>query len=593
MQQESLGDVCDGYIDVIVPSQPASDQTTVVPPPIVPTPSYQVGHYNPQRVVACPPESPSDCWDSFAHFLQVCRPVKIAESAVFRKCHGKPKFSECTDLPDEALGANVTVQCTRKSQGHFTNESSDGPSCNSKRQEWLRIANSALCIPFLPEKPGEEDVPVFLGQEEQLTLEMRLDDVLSHNYDKGRLNVCIAQETILKSEESDQATRIECHADGSMKLVDLANLREIALPDLVEKFPLACLARVITAPSYFLRNENNILQLREVNLWFAPHNSSTNLHYDGNHNILQVLRGTKTVELNPPSTLRGSEIYSEHANHPALLRVSTYESTSEKNMVSELQSARDMRNANTIVVSVSAGEALFIPEGWWHRVESAGPCVAINYWFDHTPSSVSGFVRNTHMLSYQVRELTRRYLDDNFDDAARELIKQEANELYISNHHSFDEHVILGEELAARLKFLFNSQSEEYRKDHLSSLGLDLNAFLLHSDINNSQQREAVIHLFGQGLPILTKAVDQHVFSKLVSTLGPASCFVLSQTWEKHERSTAVMRGAHPEESFRRFFSNCGIFEEYIRSHLRREDDTFKNQVARYLLLHNLMLCRE
>ncbi len=32
------------------------------------------------------------------------------------------------------------------------------------------------------------------------------------------------------------------------------------------------------------------------------------------------------------------------------------------------------------VVTLRAGDALFLPEGWWHQVDSDGATIAVNYW---------------------------------------------------------------------------------------------------------------------------------------------------------------------------------------------------------------------
>ena len=43
-------------------------------------------------------------------------------------------------------------------------------------------------------------------------------------------------------------------------------------------------------------------------------------------------------------------------------------------------------------VTVNAGEALFIPEGWWHQVWSEAGTIAANYWFDGPYAAMMGGV---------------------------------------------------------------------------------------------------------------------------------------------------------------------------------------------------------
>lgn len=41
--------------------------------------------------------------------------------------------------------------------------------------------------------------------------------------------------------------------------------------------------------------------LLQINLWLGAMETTTNLHYDANHNLLFVLKGNKRVSLLPPS----------------------------------------------------------------------------------------------------------------------------------------------------------------------------------------------------------------------------------------------------------------------------------------------------
>ena len=92
------------------------------------------------------------------------------------------------------------------------------------------------------------------------------------------------------------------------------------------------------------------------------------------------------MELCPPGCIRGSGIHSEHANHPALLRsrgrdddVETIMDDGANNngkgeqqqplevvaeIRSEIQVTRDLKRQRTHIVSVSAGEGLYIPARW-------------------------------------------------------------------------------------------------------------------------------------------------------------------------------------------------------------------------------------
>eukprot|EP00957_Ditylum_brightwellii_P099952 7617256-Ditylum_brightwellii.AAC.1 len=251
---------------------------------------------------------------------------------------------------------------------------------------------------------------------------MTLGDVIQNQYNSKTLQICVAQETILSSPDTDVSSFIKCNPNGSISLEKLSSSicdskywcsktdGDQNTPNLASSSPtLAALAPSIRAPSLLLPPDK--VNIREVNLWYAPHKSCTNSHYDGNHNILLVMKGTKTVELSPPGAIRGSVIYSEHANHPAVFPSPSVicDDDTLRKINNELERTRECCNTSSIVVSVSEGEALFIPEGWWHRVESSASCLAINFWFDHSHYSVSALTTpsNRHMLPFLAREMAR------------------------------------------------------------------------------------------------------------------------------------------------------------------------------------------
>ena len=76
---------------------------------------------------------------------------------------------------------------------------------------------------------------------------------------------------------------------------------------------------------------------------------------------------------------------------------------------SEIQVTRDLKRQRTHIVSVSAGEGLYIPAGWWHRIESNssspnnqnGGCIALTVWFDYNHKSQADAVK--HMVPFQLR----------------------------------------------------------------------------------------------------------------------------------------------------------------------------------------------
>ena len=118
-----------------------------------------------------------------------------------------------------------------------------------------------------------------------------------------------------------------------------------------------------------------------VNLWMGGKPTATTLHYDSNHNLLVVLRGAKQVQLFPPSAtpaLEAGRAYSASANHSTLTVPAEAHDLFQAPRIENCQ-------LEPWLARLEAGDALFLPQGWWHQVDSGTRTVALNYW-------VAGFV---------------------------------------------------------------------------------------------------------------------------------------------------------------------------------------------------------
>mmetsp|Transcript_30209 Transcript_30209/g.97502 ORF Transcript_30209/g.97502 Transcript_30209/m.97502 type:complete len:430 (-) Transcript_30209:108-1397(-) len=110
-------------------------------------------------------------------------------------------------------------------------------------------------------------------------------------------------------------------------------------------------------------------QPERSNLWFAVGTIISHLHYDCWHNLLQVVRGHKRVLCLPPWCTRSL------MPRPAHGASSNHSQMPDEEVLLACK-------AEAVIFDVSAGASLFIPEGWWHRVESSDKVtVALNYWW--------------------------------------------------------------------------------------------------------------------------------------------------------------------------------------------------------------------
>lgn len=164
---------------------------------------------------------------------------------------------------------------------------------------------------------------------------------------------------------------------------------------------LAPLLRDIEVPKQL---EN--IDLHQISLWFCKFAVSTSGHYDPYHNLLVVCTGTKKVYLLSPSSshlLQPHPVYSESANH----------------------CDRDMKGLEDIeCVVLDAGDALLIPEGYWHQVESTAGTIAINFWWQ------SSFEKSLEQLNlYHFRRLTQSLVAKELESEQFDALRKCTEEL--------------------------------------------------------------------------------------------------------------------------------------------------------------------
>lgn len=583
------------------------------------TPSYDVSHYSKENIIECP----DTVWGTFEPYVETGRPLKIAHWRNMCPLAANDTSSMASpdpEIPAEALDQIVTVQCRRATPKPASLLTECEKECREARLE----IDAALSV---GDSRGNES-NLFLGQEDQITTQMSLSDVVDRKYDSDLMKVCVAQETILASPQAETSTSIIVGDNGRVhKEGDGAAAVE----------PLATLASWIRAPSSLL--PSNKIHVREVNLWYAPCETRTNTHYDGNHNILIVLKGTKTIELCPSNVIRGSPIHSEHANHPALWRSVEvgWNCPVFPSFEKELHAMRNNFKSRAVVVSISAGEAIFIPEGWWHRVESSADCLAVNFWFDHNTASTAMFARpsSSHMLPYQAREVVRMYVDANFDRIANILLKEAQK--YEKSFLSSREKRIRDVDIKMRRKIMQRALGDDAMWARVASEGysdldlkkfleliaweaegmqrricevedptpekmikelvagihcvaLSLSVFLTHIKLDRDRDRRAVINLFVKIFSphkvhseMEKEAWRKWLFLEIILRLESEACFVLSRVWELHQPAEEA------QESFILFFSSCSN-ADIGRKHFLFQVDNFKQKVVQRLINQDLML---
>ncbi|XP_015891352.3 lysine-specific demethylase JMJ31 isoform X2 [Ziziphus jujuba] len=117
----------------------------------------------------------------------------------------------------------------------------------------------------------------------------------------------------------------------------------------------------------------------------------------------------RSMVLWPPSaspTLYPMAIYGEASNHSSV-------ALENPNFSIYPRAKCLMEYSQTVILH--AGDALFIPEGWFHQVDSDEMTIAVNFWW--RSNIMSSMLE--HMDSYYLRRILRRLTDREMDEALR------------------------------------------------------------------------------------------------------------------------------------------------------------------------------
>ena len=133
-------------------------------------------------------------------------------------------------------------------------------------------------------------------------------------------------------------------------------------------------------------------RITQLNFWLSVSATRSSLHYDSYQNLLVILAGEKRVDLWPPSAilptgaaetaaLRSSPLYGDAPNHAATSEAGAPLASGAGAPPSSSPPSSPLPPA-AYSARLGPGDALFLPEGWWHAVASAELTVAVNYWWN-------------------------------------------------------------------------------------------------------------------------------------------------------------------------------------------------------------------
>jgi hypothetical protein len=127
----------------------------------------------------------------------------------------------------------------------------------------------------------------------------------------------------------------------------------------------------------------------DSNLWMGISPTYTPLHRDPNPNLFMQLAGQKVVMLYPPEV--GKQIFADVQERigkggSSVFRGEEMMQGEEKTLLEEHVWGRTPNHSNSrerYEATLSTGEALFIPLGWWHSIKGIGSglTASVNWWF--------------------------------------------------------------------------------------------------------------------------------------------------------------------------------------------------------------------
>lgn len=153
------------------------------------------------------------------------------------------------------------------------------------------------------------------------------------------------------------------------------------------------LARDITEPRYL---KDITKQCYVTNLWFGGDKCKTPLHFDDKDNFFIQVFGEKRVLLFSPT--QTEFLYQAHGEeYDYLSRVNVFDpDESQFPLFTEAEHSE---------VIVEPGDLLYIPEGWWHAVETLTTSISVNFWW-------TSLTRHVKEVSSHVSERVFPYLSN-------------------------------------------------------------------------------------------------------------------------------------------------------------------------------------
>ncbi|KAL2612998.1 hypothetical protein R1flu_024690 [Riccia fluitans] len=347
------------------------------------------------------------------------------------------------------------------------------------------------------------------------------------------------------------------------------------------------------------------IEVWNINLWMSMKSSRSSTHYDPYHNVLCVVAGEKRVMLWSPSAapyLYPLPVYGEASNHSGVDMIAPdYDIHPRFRMA--LQKAK--------IVTLQPGDALFIPEGWYHQVDNVGVTIAVNFWWPSQLSMSLGSAMDGYILRRVVSSLLdrekRRILKDKTESSSppRETLLTESESIlssggkYLSDslkgkHSKVEDIQDLTVEEALHLRSLVATALGETNTLASADFRRPEDSNRLHQKQKLITGEDPVSEVFAslgalslqRVLLVMATQFPRSLRILVMDMLSPAAAELLTM---KFEELDGCLEASHQTEFYGKFYS---VFEnpEAVMAVLLEKKEAFAAEALRKVMLQFLGL---
>lgn len=176
---------------------------------------------------------------------------------------------------------------------------------------------------------------------------------------------------------------VQLCTEGQESRVHPSRIAYLAQHGLLQQLPT--LARDMDLPLYAGGEDG---QVGAANAWFGTAGTVTRCHFDSYQNTLVQVAGYKYVRLYSPGDAGYLYAYGKgpqgpEENHTTTAQGNVSAVDVETPADDPVQAARFplFAHASGFDVVLGPGDALYIPQGWWHYVRSLTPSFSVNFWY--------------------------------------------------------------------------------------------------------------------------------------------------------------------------------------------------------------------